>query len=89
MDVFLEELTTQPLEREVEFSINLIPSKKKTPIFWAPCPMAQAELAELKEQLNTLLGQGFIRLSISPWGTSVLLLTIKVECRDYVLTIED
>jgi hypothetical protein len=34
--------------------------------------MAPMELKELKEQLQELLTQGFIRLSVSPWGALVL-----------------
>ncbi|GKD16847.1 putative reverse transcriptase domain-containing protein [Tanacetum coccineum] len=34
--------------------------------------MAPVELKELKDQLQELLERGFIRPSVSPWGTSVL-----------------
>ena len=39
--------------------------------------MAQAELRELKGQLQELLGKGFIRPSASPWGTPVLFVKKK------------
>lgn len=39
--------------------------------------MALFELRELKEQLRTLLYQGFIKPSISPWGTLVLFVRKK------------
>ena len=39
--------------------------------------MDQAELRELKAQLQELLGKGFIRLSASPWGASVLFVKKK------------
>lgn len=58
-------------------------------IFQGPSWMAPAELAKLKDQLNSLSEEGFIRSSTSPWGTSVLLVKRKVERRDYVLTTED
>ncbi len=45
-DVFTEELPRMPLEREIEFSIDLIPST--LPITKAPYRMAFAELKEVK-----------------------------------------
>ena len=37
-----------------------------------PHRMAPVELQELRVQIQELLDKGFIRLSISPWGASVL-----------------
>ena len=59
-----------PLNREIEFSIDLLPST--APISKAPYRMALTELKELKEQLVELLDKGFIRPSASPWGAPVL-----------------
>ena len=39
--------------------------------------MAPAELKELKAQLKDLLDKGFIRPSISPWGSPVLFVKKK------------
>ncbi|MCI69121.1 retrotransposon-like protein, partial [Trifolium medium] len=39
--------------------------------------MAPAELTELKSQIEDLLRKGFIRPSVSPWGTPVLLVKKK------------
>lgn len=39
--------------------------------------MAPAELKELKEQLQELLGKGFIRPSVSPWGAPMLFVKKK------------
>jgi hypothetical protein len=39
--------------------------------------MATAELKELKEQLQELLTQGFIRPSVSPWGAPMLFVKKK------------
>jgi len=39
--------------------------------------MAPAEMAELKKQLEDLLGKEFIRPSTSPWGTPVLFVKKK------------
>ena len=66
-DVFLEDLPGIPPEREIDFGINSIP----------PYRMAPAKLKELKEQLKDLLDKGFIRSSVSPWGTPVLFMCKK------------
>jgi hypothetical protein len=55
-----------PLDREVEFKIELIPGM--APISQRPYRMPPNELAELKIQLNELLKKGLIRPSSSPWG---------------------
>nr|GFD38913.1 putative reverse transcriptase domain-containing protein [Tanacetum cinerariifolium] len=60
---------------EVEFNIELIPGSE--PISKAPYRMAPIELKELKDQLQELLERGFIRLSVSPWGTPVLFVKKK------------
>ncbi|XP_071913991.1 uncharacterized protein [Coffea arabica] len=65
-DVFPEELTTLPPEREVEFKIDLVPGT--APISKTPYRMAPAELKELKIQLQDLLKKGFVKESDSPWG---------------------
>ncbi|GJY87325.1 putative nucleotidyltransferase, ribonuclease H [Tanacetum coccineum] len=74
-DVFLDELPGLPPEREVEFTIELIPGAQ--PISKAPYRMAPVELKELKDQLQELLERGFIRPSVSLWGTPVLFLKKK------------
>nr|GFB59388.1 putative reverse transcriptase domain-containing protein [Tanacetum cinerariifolium] len=47
------------------------------PISKAPYRMAPIELKELKDQLQELLGRGFIRPSVSPWGAPVLFVKKK------------
>ena len=64
-----------PHEREVEFSINLIPGIG--PLSFAPYRMSPSKLNELKKQIDELLAKGFIRLSVSPWGALVLLVKKK------------
>jgi hypothetical protein len=64
LDVFPEELPGMPLDREIEFVIELVPST--TPIFKRPYRMAANQLDELKEQLQELLDKGYIRPSASP-----------------------
>nr|GFD03430.1 DNA/RNA polymerases superfamily protein [Tanacetum cinerariifolium] len=64
-----------PPAREIEFGIKLIPGAE--PISKAPCRMTPVELKELKEQLQEMLENGFIRPSISPWGAPVLFVKNK------------
>ena len=68
-------LRALPPDREVEFTIDLIPGTE--PISIPPYRMAPAELRELKAQLEELLSKGFIRPSISPWGAPVLFMKKK------------
>ncbi|CAJ2645621.1 unnamed protein product [Trifolium pratense] len=74
-DVFPEDLPGLPPDREIEFSIELVPDTQ--PISIPPYRMAPAELKELKEQLQDLLDKGFIRASTSPWGAPVLFVKKK------------
>ncbi|GJR96413.1 putative nucleotidyltransferase, ribonuclease H [Tanacetum coccineum] len=59
----------------IEFGIELIPGAE--PISKAPYRMAPVELKELKEQLQEMLENGFIRPSVSPWGAPVLFVKKK------------
>jgi hypothetical protein len=69
-DVFPDELLGMPLDRDIEFAIELQPGT--TPISKRPYRMLPAKLAKLKKQLQELLDKGFIRLSTSPWGCPAL-----------------
>jgi hypothetical protein len=75
VDVFPEELPGIPPNREIEFTIDLLPDT--APISKAPYRMALLELKELKDQLQELLDRGFIRPSVSPWGAPVLFVKKK------------
>ncbi|GAU10567.1 hypothetical protein TSUD_419560, partial [Trifolium subterraneum] len=75
LDVFPEEINSLPPEREIEFSIDLVPGSQ--PISVAPYRMSPLELRELKSQLEELLQKHFIRPSVSPWGAPVLLVKKK------------
>ncbi|WMV18911.1 hypothetical protein MTR67_012296, partial [Solanum verrucosum] len=68
-ELFPENFLGLPPEREVEFSIKLIPGS--TPISITPYRMAPAELRELIAQFQELLEKVFIRPSVSPWGAKV------------------
>jgi hypothetical protein len=70
LDIFLEELPGMPLDREVEFVIDLLP--ETAPISKRPYRMSMEELKELKKQLTKLQEAGYIRPSSSPWGATVL-----------------
>ena len=84
-EVFSTELLGLPPDREIEFSIDLMPST--TPISQQPYRMAPAELMELKRQLQELLEKKFVRLSTSPWGAQILFVKKKDKsfrmCIDY------
>jgi hypothetical protein len=69
-DVFLHELPGMPPDKEIEFTIDLIPGT--APIAQAPYKMGPKELVELKELLDQLEQKGFIQESILPWGTPVI-----------------
>ncbi|XP_027337088.1 uncharacterized protein LOC113850732 [Abrus precatorius] len=70
-DVFLEDILEFPPEREIEFTIELVP--RTGPISIAPYRMSPLELTELKKQIEELLEIGFIRPSASLWGAPILL----------------
>jgi hypothetical protein len=84
-DVFPDELPGMPLDRDVEFVIELQPGT--APISKRAYRMPPKELAELKNQLQELLDKGYIRLSSSPWGCPALLVKKKdgslTLCVDY------
>ena len=63
-DVFPEDLSGLPPDRNVEFSIELEPST--VPISLHPYRMTLKELVEMKKQLEELLEKGFIHPSSSP-----------------------
>jgi hypothetical protein len=84
-DVFPEELSGMPPNREVEFVIDLLPGT--APISKRPYKMFVEELKEFKKQLTELQEDGYIRPSSSPWGAPVLFVQNKDGsqrmCMDY------
>jgi hypothetical protein len=84
-DAFLDELPGMPLDRNIEFAIELQPGT--SPISKRPYRKPPTELAELKKQLQELMDKGFIRPSTSPWGCPALFVKKKDEslrlCIDY------
>ncbi|KAA3470561.1 DNA/RNA polymerases superfamily protein [Gossypium australe] len=83
--VFPEELLGLPLEREVEFAIEVVPGTTLVSI--TPYQMALTMLKGLKTQLQELLDKGFTSPSVSLWGALVLFVKKKVRylwlCIDY------
>jgi hypothetical protein len=84
-DIFLEDLSGMPLDRDVEFVIEL--HLDMAPISRRPYNMAPKELAKLKVQLTELLDKGYIRPSLSSWGCPALFVKKKDQslrlCVDY------
>ena len=74
-EVFPDEIPDVPPEREVEFSIDLIPGTK--PVSMALYRMSASELAELEKQLEDLLDKKFVRPSVLPWEAPMLLVKKK------------
>ncbi|MCO5560556.1 hypothetical protein L7F22_014171 [Adiantum nelumboides] len=83
--VFPKELTELPPKCKVDHAIELIPRAQL--VARRPYKMSLPESTELKEQLTQLLEQGFIRPSVSPWSTPMLLNQKKDKtlrlCIDY------
>nr|GEW66177.1 putative reverse transcriptase domain-containing protein [Tanacetum cinerariifolium] len=66
VEVFLEDLSGLPPQRQVEFRVDLVPGA--TPIAKSPYRLAPLEMQELSTQLQELQNKGFIRPSHSSWG---------------------
>jgi len=85
LDVFQEDLPRLPLDRDIEFIIDLILGT--APISRRPYRMQPNKLAELKKQLQELLEKGLIRPSSSPWCCPALFVKKKDKslrmCVDY------
>ncbi|WVZ75758.1 hypothetical protein U9M48_023790 [Paspalum notatum var. saurae] len=85
-NVLPEELPSLPPDRNVEFSIELVPGT--APVSRRAYRMALDELKELKTQLQEQLDKGFICPSSSPWGCPALFVEKKDQggkrlCVDY------
>ena len=84
-NLFPEDLPRVPPEREINFGIDILLDTQHIaiPLY----RMAPTELKEYKEKLNDLLGKGFIKHNILPWGAPVLFVKKKDGsirmCNDY------
>jgi hypothetical protein len=74
-NIFPEELSGMPPDRDIEFVIELKPGT--APIYKTSFRMTTPELAELKEHIKELLEKGFIHPSSSPWGALVIFVPKK------------
>ncbi|WVZ76307.1 hypothetical protein U9M48_024293 [Paspalum notatum var. saurae] len=74
-DVFPDELPGMPPDREIEFLIELLPGT--APIAKRQYRVAPKEQGLIKENIDELLGKGFIRPSSSPWAFPVLFVDKK------------
>ncbi|GJW02997.1 hypothetical protein Tco_1561853 [Tanacetum coccineum] len=75
VDVFSEDLSGLPPQRQVEFHIDLIHGE--TPVAKSPYRLEPSEMQELSRQLQELQDKGFIRPSHSPQGAPVLFIKKK------------
>jgi hypothetical protein len=76
-DVFPDELLGMPLDRAIEFKIELQPGT--APILKESYRMPPNELVELKIQLQELLDKQYIWPSSSPWGCPAIFMKNKDE----------
>ena len=87
-DVFPDDLPGMPPERDIEFSIDLLPGT--APIAKRPYHMAPIEHEEVKKTIYELLAKGYIHRSFSPWAFPLLLVDkkdgSKRMCVDYCNT---
>ncbi|GKA50936.1 putative nucleotidyltransferase, ribonuclease H, partial [Tanacetum coccineum] len=83
-DVFPDDLSGLPPQRQVEFRIDLIPGA--TPVAKSPYRLAPSEMQELSEQLQELQDKGFILPSHSSWGAPVLF--VKKKDRSFRMCID-
>jgi hypothetical protein len=85
LDVFSNDVSCMPSDRDVEFTIELQPSIAH--VSRRPYKMTPKELVELKIQLNELLDKGFIHPSFLTWGCPALFVKKKDQslrlCVDY------
>ncbi|GJW15961.1 putative reverse transcriptase domain-containing protein [Tanacetum coccineum] len=85
IDVFSEDLSRLPPQRQVDFHIDLVPGT--TSVVKSPYRLAPSEMQELYKQLQELQDKGFIRPSHSSWGAPVLFVKKKDDslrmCIDY------
>ena len=74
--IFPEELPKKlPPKRKIEHRIDLVPGAQ--PVAQTIYRMSDHELKELKRQIDDLIHHGFIRPSISPYGSPVLFVKKK------------
>jgi hypothetical protein len=86
MVVLPKEFPGMPLDRDIEFIIDLLP--RTPPISKRPYRMPINELVELKKQIVELESKGFIRPSTSPWGAPMLFIEKKDGTQQMCMTVD-
>ncbi|XP_070010569.1 uncharacterized protein [Nicotiana sylvestris] len=71
----MADLLGMPPDRDIDFRIDLLPGTH--PIYNPLNRMTPPKLKELKDLLQELLDNGFIRPNVSPWGAPVLFVKKK------------
>nr|GEU59703.1 hypothetical protein [Tanacetum cinerariifolium] len=74
-DLFPEDLSGLPPQRQVEFRIEIVPGA--SPVAKSPYLLAPSKKQELSGQLQELQDKGFIQPSHSPWEAPVLFMKKK------------
>jgi hypothetical protein len=74
-DVFPEDMSGMPPDRDIEFVIELKPGT--APIYNTFFRITTPELVELNEHIKELLEKGFIHPISSPWGAPVIFVPKK------------
>ncbi|GJW31268.1 putative reverse transcriptase domain-containing protein, partial [Tanacetum coccineum] len=83
-EVFSEDMSRLPPQRQVKFHIDLVPGV--TSVAKSPYHLAPSEMQELSRQLQELQDKGIIRPSHSPWGAPILF--VKKKDRSFRMSID-
>ena len=74
-DIFPEEILGLPPNQDLDISIELTP--KSLPTSKSPYHISAPEMVELNLQLQELIAKGYIRPSVSHWGSPILFIKKK------------
>ena len=74
--VFCDKISLLPPKQYLDFNIDLM--SLSTSVSWAPYHMSIPKLMKWRIQLQELLDEGYIQLSVSPWRVLVLFVGVLV-----------
>ena len=74
-DELFSPLQGVPPEGRVQHTITLLPCAQ--PVMKRPYRLSESQRKDVKEQLEAALDKGWIRPSMSAWGTAVLMVPKK------------